>query len=289
MFAWSSVCAARPAVMGIVNVTPDSFSDGGRFLDTDAAVAHGLTLVEAGADLLDVGGESTRPGAVPVDVDEELARVLPVIQRLAVEADVPVSVDTTKAAVAGAALRAGALVVNDVSAGLADPAMLGVVADTGAGFVAMHRRGEPRTMQHDVRYDDVVAEVTAHLVERRDAALAAGVTDDAICVDPGIGFGKLAEHNLELLARLPEVVARVGVPVLVGASRKTFLGALLAESRGVSPSDVPPSARDDATLATVMWSVDQGAAVVRVHDVAPAAQCVRLWSTMRDLDAKAVA
>jgi dihydropteroate synthase len=288
MFTWSSVCASRPAVMGIVNVTPDSFSDGGRFLDPSAAVAHGLALVEAGADLLDVGGESTRPGAEPVSIDEERARVLPVVERLAAEAGVPVSVDTSKAAVATAALEAGAVVVNDVTAGLGDPAMLGVVAGAGAGMVVMHLRGEPRTMQHDVHYDDVVAEVTEHLVERRDAALAAGVAADAICVDPGIGFGKHAEHNLDLLARLRDVVARVDVPVLVGASRKTFLGTLLARARGASGAPAP-SARDDATLATVMWSIDHGAAVVRVHDVAPAVQCVRLWSVMRDLDAEAVA
>jgi dihydropteroate synthase len=291
MFTWSSLCAHRPAVMGVVNVTPDSFSDGGHYLGADAAVAHGLRLVAAGADVLDVGGESTRPGAAPITVDEELARVLPVVERLARDGSAPVSIDTSKAAVAAAALGAGATVVNDVTAGLGDPAMLGVVADARAGFVAMHMRGEPRTMQHDVHYDDVVREVTEHLRERRAVAVAAGVAPDAICVDPGIGFGKLAEHNLALLADLGEVVDAVGAPVLVGASRKSFLGALLARTRDdvSSPDAITPSDRDDATLATVMWSIDQGASVVRVHDVAPAVQCVRLWSVMRDLDAEAVA
>jgi dihydropteroate synthase len=286
MFAWSSLCGVRPAVMGVVNVTPDSFSDGGRFATTDAAVARGLTLVADGADLLDIGGESSRPGAAPVDADEEAARILPVIEALAADASVPISVDTAKSAVATAALAAGATIVNDISAGLADRAMLGVVADAGAGYVAMHMRGAPRTMQEHAHYDDVVTEVGDHLIARRDAALAAGVAADALCVDPGIGFAKLAPHNLELLARLGELTARVGVPVLVGASRKAFLGAVIEHATG---RRVEPAERDDATLATVMWSIDHGASVVRVHDVQPAAQCVRLWSTVRDLDAEAVA
>ena len=288
MFTWSSVCGARPAVMGVVNVTPDSFSDGGRYLDADAAVAHGLALAAAGADLLDVGGESTRPGAEPVGADAELARVVPVIERLVAGAGVRVSVDTTKAAVAAAALRAGAQVVNDVSAGTADAGMLAMVAEAGAGYVAMHLRGDPRTMQRHVHYDDVVVEVADHLVERRDAALNAGVSREALCVDPGIGFAKLASHNLEVLARLDELARRVEVPVLVGASRKAFLGAVLAEARGRDPGDVPPAVRDDATLATVMWAVDHGARVVRVHDVGPALHAVRLWSSMRAFDAEAV-
>lgn len=286
MFVWSSVCGVRPAVMGVVNVTPDSFSDGGRFATTDAAVAHGLTLVADGADLLDIGGESSRPGAAPVDADEEAARILPVIEALAADSGVPISVDTTKSAVAAAALAAGATIVNDISAGLADRAMLGVVADAGVGYVAMHMRGAPRTMQEHAHYDDVVTEVGDHLIARRDAALAAGVAADALCVDPGIGFAKLAPHNLELLARLDELTARVGVPVLVGASRKAFLGAVIEHATG---RRVEPAERDDATLATVMWSIDHGASVVRVHDVQPAAQCVRLWRTVRDLDAEAVA
>jgi dihydropteroate synthase len=274
--------------MGIVNVTPDSFSDGGKFLDTDAAVSHGLALVEAGADLLDIGGESTRPGADPVDADEELRRVLPVVERVAAEAGVPVSIDTTKAVVAAAALDAGALVVNDVSAGTGDPRMFGVVQRAHAGFVAMHMRGEPRTMQRDPQYADVVTDVGDFLVERLARARAAGIADDALCVDPGIGFGKLVRHNLELLARLPELAERCGVPVLVGPSRKTFIGTVLAGA-SASPTPPPVSDRDDATLATVVWAADHGARVVRVHDVQPAAEALRLLVTMAALDARAVA
>jgi len=264
--------------MGIVNVTPDSFSDGGRYVAPAAAVDHGLALVEAGADLLDVGGESTRPGADAVPEDEELRRVLPVVEGLAAEAGVPVSIDTTKARVADAALAAGATVVNDVSAGR-DGAMLATVAEAGAGYVAMHMRGEPRTMQDAPTYDDVVAEVGDFLAERRDAAVAAGVAPDAVCVDPGIGFGKTAAHNLALLAATATLRARVGAPVLVGTSRKAFLGALLA---GVAGEDgpPPPERRDDATLATVVWALDHGASVVRVHDVRPAARAVALLAAM---------
>jgi dihydropteroate synthase len=288
MFAWSVVCEERPAVMGIVNVTPDSFSDGGRFLDPEAAVAHGLALAAAGADLLDVGGESTRPGAEPVEEAEELRRVLPVVSRLAAEAGVPVSIDTSKAAVAAAALAAGATIVNDVSAGRADPDMFAVAADAGAGLVLMHMLGDPTTMQRDPRYDDVVAEVGGFLVERLDAAREAGVSDGALCADPGIGFGKLAAHNLELLARLPELVARVDVPVLIGPSRKTFIGAVLADAVN-APAPLPADARDDGTLATVVWALDHHAHVVRVHDVQPAAEALRLLGVMWSIDAEAVA
>jgi dihydropteroate synthase len=267
--------------MGVVNVTPDSFSDGGRYLDLDAAVAHGLRLAAEGADLLDVGGESTRPGATPVTEAVERARVVPVVSALAAEAGVPISCDTSKATVAAAALDAGAVIVNDVSAGLADPAMLEVVAAAGAGFVAMHMRGDPPTMQADPRYVDIATEVGEFLVERLDAARAAGIDADALCADPGFGFGKTVAHNLELLARLGELVERVEVPVLVGTSRKSFIGAAL--------DGVAPDARDDGTLATVMWAIDQGAALVRVHAVRPAVDAVRLWSAMRTIDAKAVA
>jgi dihydropteroate synthase len=267
--------------MGVVNVTPDSFSDGGRYLDPDAAVRHGLDLVAEGAHLLDVGGESTRPGAEPVPDADELARVIPVVAALVAETSVPISVDTTKAAVAEAAIEAGATVVNDISAGRADPRMLAVVGDAGAGFVAMHMQGEPRTMQHDPHYDDVVTEVGDFLVARLEAARAAHIAPDALCADPGIGFGKTAQHNLVLLARLSELVDRVEVPVLVGTSRKAFIGSLL----GSAAAD----ARDDGTLATVVWAIDQGAALVRVHAVRPAADAVRLLSEMRTIDAKAVA
>jgi dihydropteroate synthase len=288
MFAWSSICGERPAVMGIVNVTPDSFSDGGRYLELEAATAHGRTLRAVGADILDVGGESTRPGAGPVDADEEICRVVPVITALTRESSIPVSVDTSKAVVARAALAAGAVVVNDVTAGRGDPDMLSVVAEAGAGLVLMHMRGEPRSMQHNPRYDDVVSEVAGFLVGRISAALNAGVAADALCADPGIGFGKLAQHNLELLARLPELVARVEVPVLIGASRKSFIGAVLAGAEPGSSAQ-PPDARDDASLAAAVWAIDRGARVVRVHDVGPAADAVRLLSTMRAIDAEAVA
>jgi len=289
MFSWPTVCGARPAVMGIVNVTPDSFSDGGRFLDAGAAVAHGLELVAAGADLLDVGGESTRPGATPVAPDDERARVLPVVRRLATEAGVPVSVDTRRASVAADAIEAGAAIVNDVSAGRFDADMARVVAEAGVGFVLVHMLGDdPRTMQDDPRYDDVVDEVGASLGVRVDAAREAGVHDDALCADPGIGFGKRVSHNLELLTRLPELVARAGAPVLVGTSRKTFIGRVLAEATGAT-APLPPEQRDDGTLATVVWAVDRGAAVVRVHEVEPAAHAVRLLTLMHSLDARAVA
>jgi dihydropteroate synthase len=252
------------SVMGVVNVTPDSFSDGGRFLDPQRAIAHGRELVAAGADLLDVGGESTRPGADPVALDEELRRVLPVVEALAADGTVPVSIDTSKAAVAAAALQAGAAIVNDVTAGLADPDLLGVVADAGAALVVMHMQGEPRTMQQAPHYDDVTREVVEFLTVRLDVARVAGVRADALIADPGIGFGKTMAHNLELLARLADLDAAVGVPVVVGASRKTFLGTLTG---GALPPD-----RDDATLATTVWSFTHGARIVRVHDVATSAR-----------------
>ncbi len=271
--------------MGIVNVTPDSFSDGGAFIDAAAAVEHGLALVAAGADLLDVGGESTRPGADPVTEGEELGRVRPVIERLAPAAGVPISIDTTKATVAAAALDAGATVVNDVSAGRLEPEILDVAAAAGAGFVAMHMQGEPRTMQRNPRYDDVVADVGDFLCARLDAARAAGVAEQALCADPGIGFGKTVAHNIELLARLDELVARVGVPLLVGTSRKTFLGKVVG--RATAGVDLPVDQRDAATLATVVWVVERGASVVRVHDAAPAATAIQLLDAMRtaELDA----
>ena len=275
-FNWAAVCGARPAVMGVVNVTPDSFSDGGRWLDPGVAVAHGRQLAADGADVLDVGGESTRPGADPVPADEELRRVVPVVEALAAEAGVPVSVDTTKANVADAALDAGATIVNDVSAGRFDPDILGVTAAAGAGYVAMHMLGEPRTMQADPRYDDVVDDVGAFLVARLDAARAGGIGETALAADPGIGFGKTVTQNLELLARLPELIARVGVPVLAGTSRKRFIGAVLGGADG----DLPVEQREEGTLATVVWALDHGARIVRVHDARGAAQAARLLAAM---------
>jgi dihydropteroate synthase len=241
--------------MGVLNVTPDSFSDGGRWLDPDAAVAHGLRMVAEGADVVDVGGESTRPGAEPVPLHEELRRVLPVVEALA--SSVRVSIDTRKAEVAEAALAAGATLVNDVSASLAP-----VAAAAGAGWVAMHMHGDPRTMQQAPAYDDVVADVRTFLVER---ASSAGVQE--VWSDPGIGFGKTLEHNLALLAHLGDLVA-TGYPVLVGTSRKAFLGRLT----GGAPSDD----RVEASVATAAWALSQGAAMVRVHDVAPTVRAARM-------------
>lgn len=279
-FDWAQVCGRRSAVMGIVNVTPDSFSDGGRYWNPDAAVEHGLELAAAGADVLDVGGESTRPGAEPVDAGEELRRVGPVIERLAAETAIPISIDTTKAEVASAALAAGAVVVNDVSAGRHDPEILAVAAERRAGFIAMHMQGEPRTMQHAPYYDDVVVEVGDFLVGRLDAARAAGVADDALCADPGIGFGKTVEHNLALLARLSEVAGRVGVPLLVGTSRKTFVGRVVGRATGAT--DLATEEREEGSLATVVWAVEHGASIVRVHDVAPVVSAVRLLEVLKD-------
>lgn len=250
----------RTLLMGIVNVTPDSFSDGGRHASTEAAIAHGLRLLDEGADVLDVGGESTRPGAQPVDADEEIRRVVPVVRALA-QGGAVVSVDTMKARVAEAALDAGARMVNDVSAAR-DPAMLPLVAARGAGLVLMHMQGEPRTMQKDPQYEDVVKEVAAFLHERARAAEAAGVPRDAIALDPGLGFGKTRDHNLALLRGLPEL-AMLGYPVLVGASRKAFLGALTARG-GAAP---PPDDRVEASLVAHVLAAERGAAIVRAHDV----------------------
>jgi dihydropteroate synthase len=244
--------------MGVLNVTPDSFSDGGRYLDRDAAVARGLEMAAEGADMVDVGGESTRPGAAETPVDEELRRVVPVVEALAPH--VRVSVDTRKRVVAEAAVEAGATLVNDVSASLHE-----VAAQGGVGWVAMHMRGAPGTMQDDPRYDDVVGEVRSFLVERAEAAAAAGVSE--VWVDPGIGFGKTVEHNLSLLRRLRSLAA-AGWPVLVGTSRKGFLGALT----GGAPVDD----RLEASLATAVYAMEHGASMVRVHDVQATVQAARL-------------
>ncbi len=287
MFQWVDVCGKRPAVMGIVNVTPDSFSDGGRWLDADAATEHGLALVADGADLLDVGGESTRPGAEPVSEAEELRRVMPVVHRLVAQAHVPVSIDTTKAAVAAAAIEAGASIVNDVSAGRFDPEILVVSAGAGVGYVAMHMLGEPRTMQQDLRYDDVVIDVGRFLVDRLSVARDAGIASGSLIADPGLGFGKSVAHNLELLARLDELVALLDVRVLVGPSRKGFIAHVLAAG-GVDGGELPePDAREEGTLATVVWALDRGASVVRVHDARSAARVVRLLDVMRRAEERA--
>jgi dihydropteroate synthase len=261
----------RPLIMGIVNVTPDSFSDGGRFADAGGAIGQGRRLREAGADIIDVGGESTRPGSEPVTAAAELDRVLPVVEALAEEGAV-VSVDTSKPEVAAAALAAGAEIINDVTAG-ADPGMLPTVAAAGAGLVLMHMQGTPRTMQDDPRYEDVVAEVADFLVARAETARRAGVAAEAVMIDPGIGFGKTVDHNLELLRRLGELVA-TGLPVLVGASRKGFLGTIT----GVAD----PAHRDLATAAVTALAVAKGAAAVRVHDVASSREAAAIsWAIAR--------
>jgi dihydropteroate synthase len=267
----------RTLVMGVLNVTPDSFSDGGRWLDPGAAVAHGTRLHGDGADLVDVGGESTRPGADRVPVAEELRRVLPVVRGL-VGAGVPVSIDTMRAEVAEAAVAAGACVVNDVSGGQADPAMLGWVAGASVPYIAMHWRGHSRDMAALARYDDVVADVRAELLARLDAARAAGVDPGRVVLDPGLGFAKRTDHNWALLQRLDDLVA-TGQPVVVGASRKRFLGALLADSAGVPR---PVERRDYATDAVSALAAAAGAWCVRVHDVRGSLDCVLVGGAWRD-------
>jgi dihydropteroate synthase len=244
-------------LMGVVNVTPDSFSDGGLYLDPEAAAAHGLELAEAGAEILDVGGESTRPGAEPVGEEEELRRVVPVIRGLS-GSGARISVDTSKAAVAAAALDAGAAIVNDVTALRGDPEMASLCAERGATVVLMHMLGEPRTMQEDPRYDDVVAEVKAFLAERLEAAVSAGIDSERVWLDPGIGFGKTAAHNMELLRRLGEL-RELGRPLVVGTSRKSFIGKVDG-----SPADQ----RLGGTIASSVLAAAEGADVLRVHDVA---------------------
>jgi len=264
-----------PCVMGIVNVTPDSFSDGGLHDDADSAVAHGLLLAGEGAAILDIGGESTRPGSLPVPLDDELARVVPVIERLAAATPALLSIDTTKAAVARAALDAGATMVNDVTALRGDPAMADLVAERGCPVCLMHMLGEPRTMQDDPRYHDVVAEVAAFLEERLAAAVAAGVREEQVLLDPGIGFGKTVRHNLLLLAHLDRIAA-LGRPLVLGASRKRFIGTLL----GAEPRD-----RVSGTVATTVLGLARGAAVVRVHDVRPNVEALQVAAAVFSADA----
>jgi dihydropteroate synthase len=258
-----------PKLMGVVNVTPDSFSDGGLYLDPEAAIQHGVDLAEAGATILDVGGESTRPGAEEVSLEEELRRVEPVIAGLA-GGEAEISVDTSKAAVAAAAVDAGATIVNDVTALRGDPEMAGLCAARGATVVLMHMLGSPRTMQENPVYGDVVAEVKAFLAERVEAAVAAGIAEERIWLDPGIGFGKTAEHNLELLRRLAEL-RELGRPLVIGTSRKSFIGRVDGSDAGE---------RLGGTIASSVLAAAEGAAVLRVHDVAEVGQAMAVTTAI---------
>jgi len=261
----------RPRIMGIVNVTPDSFSDGGLLADAEAAIAHGLRLVEEGADLLDIGGESTRPGAAPVTLDEELRRVIPVIEALAARTAVPISVDTRKAEVMRAAIAAGAGMINDVSA-LRGPGTLDAAAETGAAVCLMHMQGEPGTMQVAPHYEDVCGDVQKFLTDRILACQFAGIDKRNIVIDPGFGFGKSCTHNLELLARL-EGLGVLGCAILVGLSRKRSIGELTGRE--------DPAQRVSGSVAAALIAVQRGASIVRVHDVAPTRDALAVWEAVR--------
>jgi dihydropteroate synthase len=262
----------RTAIVGVLNVTPDSFSDGGLWFEPEAAIARAQEMEAQGADVIDVGGESTRPGAAPVSEDEELRRVLPVVEAVADKLSAPVSIDTRKPGVAQRAVDAGASIVNDTGGELADPAMVDVAANSGAAFIVMHSRGTPETMRSLAEYDDVVEEVKQFLNRRARDLEDAGVPSESIVLDPGFGFAKTPEHNLQLLSRLEELVA-LGYPVLAGTSRKSFIGAVLA---------VTESERVEGTAATIAWAVAKGARVVRVHDVVEMVRVVRMTEAIRD-------
>jgi len=262
---------ARCLVMGIVNVTPDSFSDGGKFLHAERAIAHALDLVKQGADILDIGGESTRPGSQPVSLDEELARVLPVVRALEQQCDVVLSIDTSKSGVARACLEAGAHIINDVTGLTGDPHMVHVARDFGAGLVVMHMQGTPMTMQVAPSYDDVAIDLFQYFTERVQCLTASGIARDTIAIDPGIGFGKTRDHNITLLARLA-TYKDLGCPICLGVSRKGFLGKLL---------DRPLEQRMAGSLAAAAFALSQQAAqVLRVHDVAETRDLVRVWEVL---------
>jgi dihydropteroate synthase len=268
----------RPLVMGIINVTPDSFSDGGKFLDVDEAVAKGLELLQQGADILDIGGESTRPGAQTVPVEEELRRVVPVISGLAQKTTAPLSVDTSKAEVARASLKAGSHIINDVTALTGDPAMITVVRDSNAGLILMHMRGTPATMQIDPRYEDVVAEIGLFFEERLRLTAEAGIAPERIVLDPGIGFGKTSGHNLEILARLGEF-QRFGRPVCLGVSRKGFVGRLL--------NNRPVERRLAGSLAALCHAMSHRAVqVVRVHDVEESRDAINVIASIQERETR---
>jgi dihydropteroate synthase len=260
-----------PQVMGVLNATPDSFSDGGRYDSLETGLAQALRLIGQGADILDIGGESTRPGAAPVTAEDEIARVVPLIAAVRAQSPIPISIDTMKPQVARAAMAAGASIWNDVAA-LTAPGALACAAELGCQVMLMHMLGEPRTMQAHPRYDDVVAEVTGHLAARAQAAMAAGVAREAIWLDPGIGFGKTLAHNLALLAHLDRIVA-LGFPVLLGVSRKSFLAA-------IDPSAKDPQARLPGSLAAALAGVRAGVAALRVHDVAETVQALKVWAAI---------
>jgi dihydropteroate synthase len=259
--------AGRALVMGILNTTPDSFSDGGRFLDAEAAVAQAERMAADGADVIDIGGESTRPGSAPVPLEEELRRVVPVVRRLAKTLSIPLSVDTSKAEVAAQAIDAGASFINDVTALRGDPAMAGVAARSGAGVILMHMQGTPQTMQQHPEYADVIEDIAAALLERVEAAQAAGIARDRLLIDPGLGFGKTLDHNLALMRHLDRFVT-LGPPVVLGPSRKSFIGAVLGGA--------PAGERLAGTLACVALAQQAGVQVVRVHDVKPAVDMLRV-------------
>ena len=266
-YCFAGVTSDRPIIMGIVNVTPDSFSDGGQFLGPEAAVRQGRSLAVQGASILDIGGESTRPGAAPVTIEEEIARTIPVIHALAQDG-LCVSIDTRRAAVMRAALEAGAAIINDISALEGDPESLSVAAGSRASVVLMHMQGTPATMQDEPAYQDVLREIFDYLEGRIEACLSAGIPRERICVDPGIGFGKTSDHNLELLANL-HLFRKLGVPVMLGVSRKSFIGALCRNE--------PPQERLGGSIAAALAGIARGVQILRVHDVAETAQAVAVW------------
>jgi dihydropteroate synthase len=259
---------SSPLLMAIVNVTPDSFSDGGKYLATDRAVEHALQLVKDGADILDIGGESTRPYSDPVSATEESERVIPVIEALVKETAIPISVDTSKSNVARAAIEAGAEIINDVTGLESDPEMLGVAVETGAGVCAMHMQGTPQTMQDDPQYEDVVSDIVSYLSERNRSLLSAGIDASKICLDPGIGFGKTHQHNIELLSSAEEFLT-LERPILIGHSRKGFIGKLIGDKE---------ANRDAGTLAITLMMASKGIHVVRVHEIAATKQALTVWS-----------
>ncbi|MFY9268666.1 MAG: dihydropteroate synthase [Candidatus Manganitrophaceae bacterium] len=261
----------RPLLMAILNVTPDSFSDGGVFLNPKKATDHALRMEEEGADLIDIGGESTRPGAAPVSIKEELRRTLPVIEQLVKKLRIPISIDTTKSEVARRAIDAGAALINDVSGFSRDPRMISVIANTKAGFVIMHSKGTPQTMQRHPRYQDLIQEIKHFLEVQIETALKEGIHKNRIVIDPGIGFGKTGNHNLKILHQLDRFTD-LGVPVLIGPSRKSFIGRIL---------DLPPSERVEGTAATVAIAAFQGARIFRVHDVKPLIRVLRVAEAIR--------